>query len=181
MSVPGIPGRYVFPVVLTNVDHSMRVMTEETFGPVLPIMPFDREDEAVELANDSRYGLGASVWTRSLARGRRMASKLDAGMVWINDHTYTHGFGQTPWGGTKDSGHGVTHSRFGFYEMTEQRLVAEDRGLIRNPWWYPYGEGMQRGFDALVESFYTDAGRLRTAWNRRSDLSSLVAGLLRRR
>jgi succinate-semialdehyde dehydrogenase/glutarate-semialdehyde dehydrogenase len=181
VDIPGIAGRYVFPAILTNVDHTMQVMTEETFGPVLPVMAFDREEEAVALANDSRYGLGASVWTRDLRRGRSLASKLDAGMVWINDHTYSHGFGQTPWGGTKESGHGVTHSRFGFYEMTERRLLGEDRGRIGNPWWYPYGDRMRRGFDALVESFYTDAGRAKTAWRRRSDLASLVGGLLRRR
>jgi succinate-semialdehyde dehydrogenase/glutarate-semialdehyde dehydrogenase len=181
VDIPGIAGRYIFPAVLTNVDHTMKVMTEETFGPLLPVMAYDREEEAVGLANDSRYGLGASVWTRDLRRGRRLASKLDAGMVWVNDHTYSHGFGQTPWGGTKESGLGVTHSKFGFYEMTERRLVGEDRGRISDPWWYPYGDRMRRGFDALVESFYTDAGRAKTAWRRRADLASLARGLLRRR
>ena len=181
VDVPGIPGRYVFPAVLTNVDHSMKVMREETFGPVLPVMPFDTEEEAVELANDSDYGLGASVWTRDIKRGRRLAAKLEAGMVWVNDHTYSHGIAQAPWGGVKESGFGVTHSKFGFYEMTEKRLMAEDRGLIPNAWWYPYGERMRRGFDAAVESYYTDRGRLQTAWRRRSDLASLFSGLLRRR
>jgi acyl-CoA reductase-like NAD-dependent aldehyde dehydrogenase len=179
--IPGIPGRYVFPAVVTNVDHSMKVMREETFGPVLPVMAFETEERAIDLANDSDYGLGASVWTRDLHRGRRLAAKLDAGMVWVNDHTYSHGIGQAPWGGVKASGLGVTHSKFGFYEMTEKRLVAEDRGLIPNPWWYPYGERMRRGLDAVVESFYTDRGRLRTAWRRRSDLASLLSRLLRRR
>ena len=181
VQIPGIPGRYVFPAVLTNVDHSMRVMNEETFGPVLPVMSFDGEEQAVELANDSRYGLGASVWTKDLRRGRRIAAKLQAGMVWLNDHTYTHGIAQTPWGGVKESGTGVTHSKFGFYEMTEKRMVAEDRGILPNPWWYPYGGKMQPGFDALIESYYTSAGRLRTAWRRRSDLAGFVAELLRRR
>ncbi|MDQ4005313.1 MAG: aldehyde dehydrogenase family protein [Actinomycetota bacterium] len=181
VEVPGIPGRYVFPAVLTNVDHSMQVMTDETFGPVLPVMAFDGEEEAVELANDSRYGLGASVWTRDIKRGRRLAAKLQAGMVWINDHTYSHGIAQTPWGGVKESGTGVTHSKFGYYEMTEKRLVAEDRGLIPNPWWYPYGGRMRPAFDALIESFYTDAGRIRTAWRRRSDLKAFATELIRRR
>src|SRR6266566_7378658 len=89
--VPNAPGPFFEPTVLTNVDHNMDVMREETFGPVLPIMTFKTDDEAVRLANDSIYGLTASVWTSNLSRGKRIAERVDAGTVMVNDALYTHG------------------------------------------------------------------------------------------
>ena len=91
----------------------MKIMRDETFGPVLPVMTFKTEDEAVKLANDSVFGLTASVWTRDIARGRRMAERIDAGTVMVNEVVYTHGIAQTPWGGVKESGYGRTHGRAG--------------------------------------------------------------------
>src|SRR5262249_4802027 len=78
------------PKVVTNVDHSMDLMREETFGPVLPIMTFKTDDEAVRLANDSIYGLTAAVFTSNIARGRRLAERIEAGTVMINEVVYTH-------------------------------------------------------------------------------------------
>src|SRR6185295_9110184 len=101
--VPVVPGPFFPPTVLTNVNHDMDVMREETFGPVLPIMTFKTDDEAVRLANDSVYGLTASVWTSDLARGKRLAERIDAGTVMVNEVLYTHGIAQTPWGGVKQS------------------------------------------------------------------------------
>ncbi len=174
-----LPHRYVAPTVLTAVDHSMRVMREETFGPVLPVMPFDDEREAVELANDSDYGLGASVWTRDSRRGRMLADRIEAGMVWINDHAYSHGFPQTPWGGVKGSGSGgVTHSKFGLYEMVEKKLVADDRGLVRDPWWYPYSASRSQGFTRLVDALYSERRRARALWRNRRDIVSFARDLL---
>jgi acyl-CoA reductase-like NAD-dependent aldehyde dehydrogenase len=128
------------PAVLTGVTHQMRIMREEIFGPVLPIMVVDSEDEAVALANDSRFGLGASVWTRDRERGQRIAAELQAGMVWINDHLFSHGAVQTPWGGVKDSGVGRTHSKFGLYECVNVKLRLWAPATIKNPWWFPYDE-----------------------------------------
>src|SRR6476646_85882 len=89
--VPGLPGKFVAPTVLTGVTHEMRIMKEEIFGPVLPIVTVESEQEAIELANDSEFGLGASVWTKDRQRGERIARRLESGMVWINDHSFSHG------------------------------------------------------------------------------------------
>jgi acyl-CoA reductase-like NAD-dependent aldehyde dehydrogenase len=181
VEVPGSGGRYIAPAVLTGVDHSMPVMTEETFGPVIGVMPFDSEEEAIRLANDSRYGLGASVWSRDIRRARLLAERIEAGMVWINDHAYTHGYGEGPWGGIKDSGVGVTHSKHGFYEMTDKRLVSEDRGRFRNGWWFPYGDRSRYGFEAVVMAFLSEGRRLRTAWEHRREILPFLVDLVRRR
>ena len=123
------------PTVLTDVTHDMRIMREEIFGPVLPIMTVDTEQEAIDLANDSQFGLGASVWTLDRDKGERIARQIQSGMVWINDHSYSHGACQCSWGGVKDSGLGRSHSKFGFYECTNIKLrllgaVAHARHLV---------------------------------------------------
>ncbi|HEX3324229.1 MAG TPA: aldehyde dehydrogenase family protein, partial [Solirubrobacterales bacterium] len=114
--VAGLSGKFVAPTVLTGVTHAMRIMKEEIFGPVLPIVIVDSEQEAIDLANDSEFGLGASVWTRDRQKGERIARRIESGMVWINDHSFSHGACQCAWGGVKDSGVGRSHSKFGFYE-----------------------------------------------------------------
>jgi acyl-CoA reductase-like NAD-dependent aldehyde dehydrogenase len=183
VEVPGLAGRFLAPSVLTGVDHSMEIMREETFGPVLPVMPFESEDQAVALANDTRYGLGASVWTRDTRRGRALAERIDAGMVWINDHAYSRAAAQTPWGGVKDSGTGVTHSKFGLYEMVDKRLVAEDSGRMPVGWWYPYDEARRRGFAAVIEALYSPGlvGKARVLAARRRELLEYLRLLTRRR
>ncbi|MGH2663372.1 MAG: aldehyde dehydrogenase family protein [Actinomycetota bacterium] len=181
VEVPGMAGKFIAPAVLTGVDSAMKVMIEETFGPLLPVMAFDTEEEAVRLANDSPYGLGASVWSRDLRRARHIADRLESGMVWVNDHTYSHGLAQTPWGGVKGSGTGVTHSRFGFYEMVDKRLVSEDPGWLPDGWWHPYSEGMRRGFDGLVDAIYLPRGAARTIWERRGDVVPFLRDLIDRR
>jgi acyl-CoA reductase-like NAD-dependent aldehyde dehydrogenase len=181
--VPGLAGKFLAPAVLTGVDHSMEIMREETFGPVMPVMPFESEDDAVALANDTRYGLGASVWTRDAGRGRALAERIDAGMVWINDHAYSRAAAQTPWGGVKDSGTGVTQSKFGLYEMVDKRLVAEDSGRIPVGWWHPYDEVRRRGFAAVIEALYTPGltGKARAVRRRKDELGAFLRTLFGRR
>ena len=106
------------PTVLTNVNHSMKIMRDETFGPVLPIMTFSTDDEAIRLANDSIYGLTACVFTSKTSRGRKLAEEIEAGTVMVNEVVYTHALAQTPWGGVKQSGYGRTHGQLGLLELT---------------------------------------------------------------
>ncbi len=128
------------PTVLADVSHEMRVMREETFGPVLPIMAFDPEAEAVRLANDTDYGLSASVWTRDRARGEKIARQIKAGAVMVNDAVSCFGISEAPHGGVKASGIGRTHGRFGLEEMVRVKYLDSDLFAgVKKPWWYGYG------------------------------------------
>jgi acyl-CoA reductase-like NAD-dependent aldehyde dehydrogenase len=151
---PGLDGHFYAPAVLTGVTHEMRIMREEIFGPVLPIVTVDSEDEALALANDSVFGLGASVWTSDRSRGERIARELQSGMVWINDHMFSHGACQCAWGGVKDSGLGRTHSRFGLYECVNVKLRVWEPSTVRDPWWHPYDETLGRALKQTASVLY---------------------------
>jgi acyl-CoA reductase-like NAD-dependent aldehyde dehydrogenase len=142
------------PAVLTDVTHDMRLMREEIFGPVVPIVTVDSEDEAIALANDSDFGLGASVWTMNRAKGERIARRVQAGMVWVNDHMYTHGVCSCAWGGVKDSGLGRSHSKFGLYECVNIKLVTWEPSRTRDFWWHPYDESLGRAVRASAKLLY---------------------------
>ena len=144
------------PTVMTDLDHSMKVMSEETFGPVLPIMTFKNEEEAIRLANDSIYGLTASVFTRDITRGRRIAEQLDAGTVMINEVVYTHAVAQTPWGGVKQSGYGRTHGRLGLLELVSaQHIHANSLPVFSDVWWFPYTKQAGELFRGFARRFTT--------------------------
>ena len=147
-------GVWFKPTVLTGVTHEMRIMREEIFGPVLCVMTTESEDEAIELANDSAFGLGASVWTQDRPRGERIARRIESGMVWINDHMYSHGACSCSWGGVKDSGLGRSHSKFGFYECVNIKHVSWDPSLAKNFWWHPYDGSLGRAMDASAKLLY---------------------------
>jgi succinate-semialdehyde dehydrogenase/glutarate-semialdehyde dehydrogenase len=155
VDVDGFPNASFYaPAVLTGVTHEMLIMREEIFGPVLPIMVVDSEDEAVTLANDCRFGLGASVWTADRSKGERFAREIEAGMVWINDHMFSHGACQCSWGGVKDSGLGRTHSKFGLYECVNVKLRVWEPSSIRDPWWHPYDETLGRALRQTATVLY---------------------------
>jgi succinate-semialdehyde dehydrogenase/glutarate-semialdehyde dehydrogenase len=144
------------PTVLADVTHEMRIMREETFGPVLPIMAFDTEVEAVQLANDSEFGLAASVWTRDRARGEKLARHISAGTVMVNDVVSCFGISEAPHGGVKASGIGRTHGSFGLEEMVRVKYMSSDRVTsIKKPWWYAYGENFTRQMDGFVEFLFS--------------------------
>ncbi|HET8781864.1 MAG TPA: aldehyde dehydrogenase family protein [Pyrinomonadaceae bacterium] len=152
----GHEGWFHEPTVVTNVDHSMELMTEETFGPVLPIMTFKTDDEAVRLANDSIYGLTAAVFTSDISRGRKLAERIDAGSVMVNEVVYTHAVAQTPWGGVKQSGYGRTHGRLGLLEMvTPQHIHANSVPWLPDVWWFRYTKEAGRLFRGLAHRFTT--------------------------
>ena len=144
------PAAYFAPAVLTGVRPEMRVVAEDVLGPVVPVVEVDTEEEAIRRANDSRFGLGASVWTLDRDKGRRIARRLEAATVWINDHMYSHGPLQLSWGGVKESGLGSVHSKFGFYECVDHKHVAWDPSRTRSPFWFPYDESLARAAEAAA-------------------------------
>ncbi len=151
---PDGPGNFYPPTVLTSVDHSMAIMRDETFGPVLPIMRVKSIDEAIRLANDSPYGLTASGWTTSETTAARLERELQAGVVTINDHVYTFSEPTSPWGGIKASGIGRTHGALGLLEMTQPKYVARDMSRGGEVWWYPYGPEFKAMMAGALETFH---------------------------
>ena len=140
------------PTVLADVTHEMRIMREETFGPVLPIMPFGSEEEAVCLANDSEYGLAASIFTRDSDRGERLAHGIHAGTVMVNDVISCFGISEAPHGGVKSSGLGRTHGRLGLEEMVRVKYLDTDQMPgMKKVWWYGYGECFRRQMEGFLD------------------------------
>ncbi len=127
------------PTVLTGVTHAMDVMTEETFGPVLPIMVVPHEDDALKMANDSRFGLGASVFSKNKARANQMARELHCGSVSLNDAAVTFGALEVPFGGVRESGVGQVNGADGLRNFVHAQPILTERIAPSQEWiWYPY-------------------------------------------
>ena len=161
---PELGPSFFEPAVVTNVDHSMHLMREETFGPVLAIRAVQSADEAVALANDSEFGLSASVWTRNTEKGQAIAARLRAGSVMVNDVASYYGVCEAPHGGSGASGWGRAHSRLGLLEMVQVKYVDVDR-LPRMPksWWYGYNERLAASADRFVDFLFAPRWRSRMA------------------
>jgi acyl-CoA reductase-like NAD-dependent aldehyde dehydrogenase len=150
--LPQLGPNYYAPTVLADVTHEMRIMREETFGPVLPIMACADDEEAVRMANDSEFGLAASVWTRDRGRGERLARRIHAGTVMVNDVISCFGISEAPHGGVKASGVGRTHGRFGLDEMVRVKYVDTDRlPGMKKVWWHGYGESFRRQMEGFLD------------------------------
>jgi succinate-semialdehyde dehydrogenase/glutarate-semialdehyde dehydrogenase len=152
-------------VVLTDVNHEMLVMKEETFGPLLGVMAVDNMDEAVRLANDSDLGLTASVWSRDRSKAEKIGRRIQAGAITINDHLMSHGLAETPWGGFKQSGIGRTHGEIGFAEMTEPQCIVQDYmpAVRKNMWWHPHGKSVYDGVRGIIDLLYAQEAGLRVS------------------
>jgi succinate-semialdehyde dehydrogenase/glutarate-semialdehyde dehydrogenase len=143
---------YYAPTVLADVNHEMLVMREETFGPVLPVMSFGSDAEAVRLANDSEYGLAASVWTRDRDRGEKIACQINAGTVMVNDALSCFGISEAPHGGVKASGIGRTHGRFGLEEVVRTKYLDVDLlPRVKKSWWYGAGAGLSEAAGGFLD------------------------------
>ncbi|MEO8573601.1 MAG: aldehyde dehydrogenase family protein [Pyrinomonadaceae bacterium] len=149
-----IPSLFYEPTVISGATNDMLPMQEETFGPTLPIATFKTEEEAIDLANDSEFGLTASVWTRDYKKGRRVAEQIEAGTVCVNEVLYTHGIGQAPWGGFKNSGRGRTHGREGLMELVQPQHIHVNRfAYLPDAWWLPYSPEAVKTFRGFATKF----------------------------
>ncbi|MFI5044307.1 MAG: aldehyde dehydrogenase family protein [Acidimicrobiales bacterium] len=138
-------GLWYPPTVLVDVDHSMAIMRDETFGPVLPIMKVPDVEEAIRLANDSPYGLNSSVWTSDDTTGSDVATRLEAGNVCINDCIVSYAVCGLPFGGVKESGIGRVHGAEGLREFTNVKSVVGQRvSTPREVWWFPVPKNLDK-------------------------------------
>jgi acyl-CoA reductase-like NAD-dependent aldehyde dehydrogenase len=148
-------GRFFEPTVLADVDHSMTAMTEETFGPTVPIMKVADAEEAVRLANDSPYGLGASVWTKDLARGEQIARRIQSGYACVNDANVNYFAYELPMGGWKESGLGVRHGAAGIRKYTRQQAILVTRlAMKRDVHFFPYSARTTKLLGRLTKLLY---------------------------
>ncbi len=174
-----LPGYFLTPAVLTGVDHTMKIMKEETFGPVLPVMPFGSPEEAVALANDCDYGLTASVWTKSRKSAAWMAERLEAGTVTINDHMFSFTEPRAIWGGIKQTGMGRSHGPYGLHHLQNIKFVGEDFTRKRGQfWWYPYDDPKPAAIETALALLHhrRTGGKLKAAWKLLPALPMLRAG-----
>jgi succinate-semialdehyde dehydrogenase/glutarate-semialdehyde dehydrogenase len=143
------------PTLLADVTNSMPLMQEETFGPVLPVVPFDSDEEAIRLANDSIFGLAASVWTGNRSRGEALAARIKAGTVMLNDTVSCFGIAEAPHGGFKQSGIGRTHGEMGLQEMVQTKYVDVDLvpGMPK-VWWFGYSKKYQEQMGGFVDLLF---------------------------
>lgn len=167
-SPSGSKGNFMPCMVLTDVNHDMLMMKDETFGPIIGVMAVDTMDEAVALANDSSLGLTCSVWSKNRKKAAQIGRRVIAGAVMINDHLMSHGIAETPWGGFKESGIGRTHGDIGFAEMTQPQVIVDDTMstmpfVRRNFWWKPFEQIQYDGMKGLIDILYGKGFRERFA------------------
>jgi len=155
-------GFFIKPALVVNPPRGLRVLEEETFGPVVCLVPFREVEEAIDWANSMPYGLTASVWTTNPSCGERFAQHLEYGVVTVNDHLFTFAEPQLPWGGFRDSGLGRSHGLPGLLELVEPKGVARTYCYKPRLWWYPYGRDLMDIMRGSMEGFFSSS--LATRW-----------------
>ncbi len=149
------PGDFYEPTLLVDVDHGMECMTEETFGPTLPVMKVSDADEGVRLANDSPYGLQASIWTKDVAKGERLARRIEAGVCCVNDAQVNYLALELPMGGWKESGLGARHGADGIRKYTKkQSLLVTRLAPKKDPHMLPYKARTTNGLLRFLRLVY---------------------------
>jgi len=148
-------GRFYEPTVLVDVDHTMKIMSEETFGPTLPIMKVKDADEAVRLANDSPYGLGASVFTKDTEKGEAVARRIQAGAANVNDALINYTVLELPMGGAKTSGVGSRHGAGGIRKYcSQQAIVVTKLAMKKEMFMFPYKTRTSKMLAGLFKVMY---------------------------
>ncbi len=151
-----LKGNFFLPTIITNVKNDFDCVQEEIFGPVVVVLPFKTEEEAIKLANDNKFGLYGSVWTSNIKNGKRIARALKMGTVAINNHTYTFGIPHTPWGGNGNSGFGRTHGDLGLDEFLEPLHIHVDSERVNQDlWWLPYDEDKLKGQKEMAKLLFS--------------------------
>ncbi len=149
--------RYLRPTIVTGPGvENLKIYNEETFGPVVAVTTYKTLDEAIRKANDSRYGLLASVISRNISNAEDVARQLEVGTVTVNEVLYTAGLPETPWGGVKETGFGRTHSDMGLYEFTHIRHIHKPKSRLftfKSLWWYPYTDSQYLLFRRFIELY----------------------------
>jgi acyl-CoA reductase-like NAD-dependent aldehyde dehydrogenase len=175
----GEDGSGVFPPTLVTVpSDDTELMREETFGPVLPVAIVENADEAVARANESRFGLTASVWTKDLRRGEALARRLRAGVVTVNNHAFTGAIPAAPWSGRGESGYGITNSPLALDALTRPRFVLLDKGKGgRELWWFPYTPALR----AVALAMATARNGGKGIFARVAGVFALLGAMMRRR
>lgn len=151
------------PTLISDVHKDMRVVSEETFGPVITVETFKTEDEAIAMANDTPYGLSASVWSKDIERARRVAKSIETGNVSINNVLATQGNAALPFGGTKESGFGRYYGPHGLHSFSNVKSVLVDSGVALEVHWFPYTKEKYDLFSKLLDALY--GGAPMKLWN----------------
>ncbi|MCE5296433.1 MAG: aldehyde dehydrogenase family protein [Euryarchaeota archaeon] len=153
--VKRLNGHFFEPTIIGDVTQDMEVCQNETFGPIVALLPFKTEEEAIHFAWDNPHALTASVWTDDLRKGNEIARRLPGGTVMINNCLYTYGLGATPWGGSKGSGFGRTHGELGFMELVDSQHIHVDDGRYpRDLWWSPYDKEALDGVEQMMDGLF---------------------------
>jgi acyl-CoA reductase-like NAD-dependent aldehyde dehydrogenase len=163
----GAEGDFFPPTLLVDVTADMKVMKEETFGPLLPILRVRDVEDAVRIANETGFGLSASIWTRDTKAAQRLAARIDSGTVVINDTSIAAGIAELSYGGVKESGFGHSHGTAGLLSCARTRAVISDRFAgIRQPWWFAYGPRHAADLDGYLNFWHGRAlgARVVGAW-----------------